>query len=185
MKTLTKSLILVGIAAGIGGLALIPPTLAHGEKKGARFHARTLGHHGMARQSGMARHGMRLFERFDTDADGIVTQAEIDKARADIMVRFDADGDGKLSLKEYEGVWLDFMRERMVDRFQNLDRDGDAAITADEFAAPMKNIVSWIDTDDDGQLTAKELKRRRGHGNTHGGSHHERKGRHGRDDDRR
>ena len=159
MKTRSKIMIAVSIAAGIGGLALVQPTFAQGDK---RFFGSS-GHHGMAGR------GMRLFERFDSDKDGILTQAEIDKSRSDLMARFDADRDGKLSLREYEGLWLEFARERMVDRFQHLDRDGDAAVTSEEFAQPTKNIVIRIDGDDDGRITAKEMVRMRRHGKHHGG----------------
>ena len=155
MKTLTKSLIAAGVAAGIGGLALIPSTFAHGEDRGfgPRF--------GEHRPFGMMHRGMRLFELFDANKDGIVTQDEIDKVRSDRLKRFDTNGDGKLSLKEYEALWLDAMHERMVDRFQRLDRDGDAAVTLEEFVAPTKHLVMWIDTDDDGKVTMKELIRMR------------------------
>ncbi len=173
MKTLTKSLIAVGIVAGVAGLALIPPTLAHSEKKFSRGHSGSYGH------PGKGRHAMELFERFDTNADGIVTQQEIDQTRSSLVAKFDADSDGKLSLKEYEGLWLEFMRERMVDRFQNLDRDGDAIVTAEEFASPMKNIVGRIDRDDDGKITRKEIEGMRGRG--HHGGHKWRHGK-GKDD---
>ncbi|NKB57180.1 MAG: hypothetical protein GKS00_12695 [Alphaproteobacteria bacterium] len=174
MRTLTKTLIAVGVVAGIGGLALIPPGFANG---GKRYFG---SHHGGGHHDGMSGRGMRLFERFDANKDGAVNQAEIDKTRADLIVRFDADQDGKLSLKEFEGLWLDFTRDRMVDRFQHLDRNGDAIVTSEEFSYPMQNIISRLDRDDDGQLTAKEMMRQRGGGHDGG-----RKMRRDHDDDHR
>ena len=60
--------------------------------------------------------GERLFEAFDANQDGTLTQAEVDQARQAKLAEFDADGDGSLSLEEYQALWLDAMRERMVDR---------------------------------------------------------------------
>jgi len=160
MKTRSKIVIAaVAVAvAGIAGLALIPPTMANGGKRysGVKFAA-------------MGHRGPDLFEKFDTDKDGSVTQSEIDKTRADLMARFDTDQDGKLTLQEYEGLWLEIMRERMVDRFQRLDRDGDAAVTTDEFEKPMRNIVGWIDSDGDGKVTQQELKQMGPRGDHHRG----------------
>jgi len=164
MNTLGKSLIVAGIAAGIGGLYLISPGFAHGDNAG---YAPKFGDHG---RHGRGHGAMRFFEHFDANKDGAVTQAEIDQTRADRLKRFDTDGDGKLSLKEYEALWLDFMRERMVGRFQRLDRDGDATVTLQEFTDRTKNIVMWMDTDDDGKVTVQELKRmkrRSGDGGRH------------------
>jgi hypothetical protein len=89
------------------------------------------------RHGGMGHHrGAQMFEMmdsFDTDGDGKLTQAEIDQARKDRLAKHDADKDGKLTLQEYEALWLEAMRERMVRQFQRHDRDGDAAVTAEEF----------------------------------------------------
>lgn len=158
MKTRSKIVIAAVAVAGIAGLALIPSTMANGGKRylGGKFAA-------------MGHHGPNLFEKFDTDKDGSVTQSEVDKTRTDLMARFDTDQDGKLTLQEYEGLWLEVMHERMVDRFQRLDRDGDAIVTTDEFTKPMGNIVGWIDSDGDGRVTQQELKQKGPRGDRHRG----------------
>ena len=74
-----------------------------------------------------------LFEAFDANQDGTLTQAEIDQARQAKLTEFDRDGDGSLTLEEYQALWMDAMRERMVDRFQAHDDDGDGMVTAEEF----------------------------------------------------
>lgn len=159
MKKYTKALVVVGVVAAIGGMATITTGFASGGKRSFGMH------HGMAQKHGMR--GMQLFERFDVNKDGAVTQVEIDKTRDGMITRFDTDSDGKLSLSEFEGLWLDFMRDRMVDRFQHLDRDGDSVVTAAEFAEPMKNIIARVDENEDGKVTMKEL--RESHKGSRGG----------------
>ena len=74
------------------------------------------------------------------------------------LAEFDADGDGSLNLEEYQALWLDAMRERMVDRFQAHDDDGDGLVTAEEFGEPFDRIVSRLDGDGDGEVTEDELR---------------------------
>ncbi len=121
----------------------------HGYKRGERR-----GHRG-----GVHR-GERLFESFDANDDGKLTQTEVDQTRRDRFSQFDADADGKLNLQEYQALWSDAMRSRMVDRFQRLDEDGDAAVTSEEFLAPFGKVASRMDRDDNGELTRDELRRR-------------------------
>ncbi len=111
----------------------------------------------------MGRHGardmMRMFVSFDGNGDGALTQAEIDEARAASLARFDTDGDGSLSLGEYEALWLDAAREHMVDRFQDLDSDGDAVVTKAEFSDPYSGMVKFMDRNGDGTLSRDDMGR--------------------------
>lgn len=121
--------------------------------------------HGFTRGEYCGRHGgfhrgERLFESLDANSDGKLTQAEVDQTRRERFTSFDTDNDGKLSVQEYQALWSDAMRSRMVDRFQNLDDDGDAAVTSEEFLAPFGKVVSRMDRDDNGELTRDELRRR-------------------------
>jgi Ca2+-binding EF-hand superfamily protein len=113
------------------------------------------GHHG--RGEG----GAWLFETYDADGDGRITQAEIDQVRQGQLQKFDANGDGSLSLEEYQALWLDAMRERMVDRFQAHDDDGDGQVTVVEFNESFDGLITRLDRNDDGAVTQDEL--RRGH----------------------
>ena len=99
-----------------------------------------------------------LMETFDTDGDGSVSQAEIDAARAERLQEFDADGDGALSLEEYEALWLDAMRERMVDRFQDHDDDGDGVVTLEEFSERYDGVVARRDRNGDGVLNQDDMR---------------------------
>jgi len=98
-----------------------------------------------------------MFETFDLDGDGAITQAEIDQVRNQRFTRFDADRDASLSLEEYQALWLDAMHERMVDRFQAYDDDGDAAVTGEEFAQPFVHMVDRLDRDGDRAVTMGEV----------------------------
>jgi hypothetical protein len=100
---------------------------------------------------------MMLFEMFDTNKDGQITQEEINAVRDERFAKFDTDHDGKLSLQEYEALWLDAMRPRMVRQFQANDADGDAAITPEEFRARYSRIVVMLDANGDGIVTREEV----------------------------
>jgi Ca2+-binding EF-hand superfamily protein len=125
-----------------------------GDHRGGFMKAR-YGRHG-----GGHHRGGRFFETFDTNEDGKLTQTEVDAARKDRFDKFDANKDGKLTLVEYEKLWLDAMRERMVDRFQHHDADGDASVTLGEFQKRFTKIVQRLDDDGDGIITRKELRDR-------------------------
>jgi hypothetical protein len=109
---------------------------------------------------GMGMQGiLDLIELYDQDGDDRVTQGEIDKLRADRLAAFDSDGDGMLSLQEYEMLWLDAMRERMVDRFQSHDDDGDGRVTVDEFSKRTSRLVMRRDRNGDGAIGLDDLRR--------------------------
>jgi Ca2+-binding EF-hand superfamily protein len=129
--------------------------MARQERHGHRFEA---GEHRGRHGGGMR--GERWLEGFDANNDGKLTQAEVDQTRRDRFVQFDTDQDGKLNLQEYQALWLDAMRRHMVDRFQALDDDGDAAVTTEEFAAPFGKLVNHMDRNNDGEITRDELRRR-------------------------
>jgi len=152
MRMIKKNLLLgTGVVLALAGFASV--SLADGGRHGR-------GHHGGF--------GHGLFETYDANDDGRLTQAEIDQVRQDRLAEFDQDGDGSLSLEEYQALWMDAMRERMVDRFQSHDDDGDGTVTAEEFTEPLDRIVSRLDRNDDGELTMEELRRDRDRGDRRG-----------------
>lgn len=119
---------------------------------GSGFGGRHMGGSGF----GGGMHGMIL--GFDANEDGKLSQEEIDTGRANQLKKFDKDGDGTLTLGEYEALWLDVMRERMVDRFQDHDDDGDGKVTAEEFGDHFADMVKFMDTNGDGILDESDMR---------------------------
>ena len=141
--TRATKLFVTTAALAVGVTALAGATLAGG------------GHHGRGHGS-----GAWLFETFDANGDGTLTEVEIEQVRQGRLQEFDADDDGSLSLEEYQALWLDAMRERMVDRFQAHDDDGDGLVTAEEFGEPFTRMLSRLDENGDGELSRDELRDR-------------------------
>lgn len=151
MKTKARLLIASGIALTLGTTLYMGTGFAHSDKGH--------GHHKGKHHD----HAEKLFETFDTDQDGTVTRAEVEQVRADYFERFDKNDDGNLSLEEYEALWLEAMRERMVDRFQKLDNDGDGSVTTEEFGEFSTKLFSRMDRDEDGEITRDEISPRYHH----------------------
>lgn len=104
---------------------------------------------------------LRQIEAFDLNKDGSVTQAEIDQFRNDQIAKFDANKDGTLSLDEYQALWLEQMRDRMVDAFQKHDNDGNGQVTTDEFNKRFTGLVERLDRNGDGKLNKDDRGGRR------------------------
>lgn len=116
-----------------------------------------------------------LLERYDANKDGKLSQQEIDDNRTEWHKRFDADKNGTLSLKEFEALWLEARRLQMVREFQELDPNGDAALSLDEYKEPLSGIVAKRDRNGDGLLSREDRRR--------GGKHRWRHDRDDKDDD--
>ena len=146
MRKTTKYLLATG-ALALGAAAFAGASLAGG---------------GWGRHQGWDHHGggMDFFERFDANQDGRLTQVEIDEVRRTQLSEFDQDSNGSLTLEEYQALWLDAMRERMVDRFQAHDDDGDGMVTVEEFGEPFDRMISQLDADGDGAVTLDEMHHR-------------------------
>lgn len=161
-----SALVLAG-AAGLSSLAVADYRGSHGAKHHKASYSGQ-GHHGWGYHNRghrkhwrKARRMDRMMERFDTDGDGKLTQSELDDARKALLAKHDGDKDGKLTLAEFQNLWLEFMHRRMVRGFQRIDRDGDAAITIEEFLKPYSKVVERMDRNEDGVLD-KEDRRYRG-----------------------
>jgi Ca2+-binding EF-hand superfamily protein len=128
----------------------------------------------------------RLFERFDTDKDGVITQTEIEEIRAQDFATADTDGNGEISLEEFKAAFMDRSNDRMVRAFQFLDADGDGTVTQEEVDVVANRLFNRLDRDSSGTVervrgqrgaTAEtvgdrtqraEAKERKGRGGPHG-----------------
>ena len=151
MRTRTKALIGIGIAAAIGGIALA----------GASYAERGHGSMGFFAKGQFGLMAMEIFESIDTDGDGKLSQAEIDKVRNDHHAAHDGDSDGNLNLDEFTGVWHETTRPLTVRAFQMLDTDGNAVISRAEYDRPLANIVERLDRNGDGGLSMSDRWRHR------------------------
>jgi len=175
MKTTTKIAVAFVALAGVAGAALSaqadsrwqgrdggpdgrPGAMMQQAHGGQSMHG---GHHGKRHGGGHTAggHMFRMLESFDTNEDGKLSQEEIDQSRGERFGRFDGDADQALTLQEYEQLWLDAMREVMVDRFQDLDADGDAKVTAEEFKRPFAKMVQRRDRNGDGVIDREDFQR--------------------------
>jgi len=162
MKRSTTRILVATAIAGAGLVGLGAVSLADGGSRYGYWGMHGGDHHmggfgggpGFGRGGGM--HGMLL--AYDTDNDGKLSQEEIDQGRANQLKKFDKDGDGTLTLPEYEALWLDAMREQMVDRFQDHDVNGDGKVTAEEFGERFAGMVKFMDTNGDGVLDQQDMR---------------------------
>lgn len=175
MKRSTTKLLTATAIAGIGLVGLAAVGMASGDgPSGWRMHdggysgmgGRGMGGHGMGGHGGghgMGGSGMHdMLHGFDANEDSKLSQEEIDTGRANQLKKFDKDGDGTLSIAEYEALWLDVMREKMVDRFQEHDADGDGKVTTEEFGKRFANMIKYMDSNDDGVLDESDMRAHHG-----------------------
>lgn len=164
MKKTTTIAIAAVAVLGVGAAAVAAQADGRWRDHGGSSHYSHSGGYGMG-GPGMKGHGGRMasmLRYFDSDGDGAVSQAEIDQVRDERFATFDSDSSQTLSLAEFEGLWLDFMRERMVDGFQRLDADGDGQVTLAEVNRPLGQMVERMDRNEDGVIDRSDFKRGKG-----------------------
>jgi Ca2+-binding EF-hand superfamily protein len=192
MKTITLTVIGAAALAGAATLAIAPVAFAdaggwgrHGSGFGGPMGM-------MAGGPGMGPGAM--FEEFDADGDGKLTQAEIDAGAKSRFAEADADKQGGVTIQEFEPWFWKQHREMMVRAFQFLDRDGDGSITEAEVTVLTGKAVERMDRNGDGALSREDRGRRgegrrgergEGHRHHHGDGDGDRRGwwRGGDDDD--
>lgn len=104
------------------------------------------------------------FEQVDTNADGKITQEELDAHRAAKFAEADTDGDGTLSSEELaasadakKAARKEKRLERMIERH---DTNGDGKLSAEEMAPKGESsMVEKLDTDGDGAVSKEELEK--------------------------
>ena len=63
------------------------------------------------------------------------------------LKEFDADKDGNLNLEEFEALHKSAMQNRMVDRFQHLDANGDGQVSSGEMMAAGERMTKMSNGD--------------------------------------
>lgn len=150
--------VVIGTAAALGTAAFVGHAVASGKIDGWHRGGHFGGHGGPG-----GHRAEMLFRTFDTDKDGAITAVEVNAETDRRLKTNDADNDGALSLKEFEGVWLEVLRNKMVDSFQRMDEDGDGLITKAEIDEKTSWMLTFMDRNEDGQITRKEIRPRHRH----------------------
>jgi Ca2+-binding EF-hand superfamily protein len=108
--------------------------------------------------------GMMMFEEFDANGDGKVTQDEIDARREARFAEVDANGDGQVSLDEFTAQAAKRATERAKAMFERLDVDGDGMLSQDVLALRQgrggpdgSRMIAMLDTDGDGAISEEEF----------------------------
>ena len=157
MRKSVKVALATSALAVAGGLVLAGSGLAQGFGPGGGM----MGGFGELRRE--------MLKNVDTNGDGALSQEEINAAVNSRFAEFDADKNGSLSLTEFEALWAEITKPVAVRAFQFLDPDGDAAVSKAELDDRFSNIVSRMDRNHDGVLSAAD----------HPGPRHGPHGRHG------
>lgn len=91
----------------------------------------------------------------DTDNDGTVDLAELNKSAEELFTRLETDNDGTIDRKEMQG--------RVTRKeFTAADPDNDGTLTKDEFLAMVAAMFKEADPDNDGTLDAAEFRSGKG-----------------------
>lgn len=119
----------------------------------------------------------QLFERLDTNGDGIADADELLSARREAFRRADKDGDGFVAGNELDaladvrgnsmrtrrgGLGSGLGRRRMPDvdeRVRRLDVDGDGRISEAEFLEANNPLLERFDANGDGAISREEVER--------------------------
>jgi Ca2+-binding EF-hand superfamily protein len=91
----------------------------------------------------------------DTDNDGTVDLAELNKSAEALFARLEKDNDGTIEPKELQG-------RLSKKEFKTADPDNDGTLSKDEFLAAVSALFKDADPDNDGTLDEKEFSSKQG-----------------------
>jgi Ca2+-binding EF-hand superfamily protein len=96
------------------------------------------------------RGAMRVFDQFDDNADGQLTQTELPDRIWERVVRADKNEDGGVSFAELRSY-------QTLSKFERMDSNGDGGVTQQEVPERVWERLSRFDTSADNMITADEL----------------------------
>lgn len=103
----------------------------------------------------------RFLSQIDTNADRQLSRSEVDQFAGKKFDQYDSNKDGKISSAEIDAALserIKRIRVRILDRFDN-DEDGE--ITKAEVSSRAGKLFAVVDVNDDGSLSASELRKAR------------------------
>ncbi len=100
-------------------------------------------------------------EMMDADKSGDITLEEVTKVTDERFATADADKDGKLTVAEVAAEIARLRSERMAERLiSRLDTNEDGVLTADEVSKSRSKMFALLDKNDDGKIVKSEMPNR-------------------------
>lgn len=101
-----------------------------------------------------------MFVSFDTDANLVITAAEIEAGIVREFTRADANNDGSISPIEFQSWGNSVLGGGQIGPYRlDFDRNVDNTITREEFETEIRGRVADYDQDENGELTRSEFVR--------------------------
>lgn len=180
MKTTTKRFLMATgaaiVALGIGSATVAGVAQARGWGDGpdgcGQRGPGMMGQSGGPGMMGQRGGGGGPLAMIDADQDGTVTRAEFDTFHGLAFKAMDADGDGQVERQAFldartagpqrnggnrSGWRAEQRTERMGQRFDVWDADGNGIVTEAEFTTQAEARFQSMDLDGDGQVTGQEM----------------------------
>lgn len=128
---------------------------------GAVFASGAMAQEGPGGPEGRGAMLLKMFDSMDADADGKLTEAELEASRAAMFTAADTNADGMLSVEELSAQHLarftEGLAERTAKMIEHRDNDGDGSLSLAEVdEGPGQRNFARIDSDDDGAISKVE-----------------------------
>ena len=106
------------------------------------------------------------FETLDVDGSGEITVEDLTALRDTRFAELDSNGDGSVSRDEFLAAHAARSEERATDMFERFDVDGDGILSRDAIESRRgggmgERMISRLDTDDSGGVSAEEFEEAR------------------------
>lgn len=99
-----------------------------------------------------------LFDKFDSDEDGFISEAEYMDFIDERFLKMDTDRDGTITKEDlYDSRFYMFLPELAEAVFRDSDLNGDGLITEDEMIEAEELNFAKMDINGDGQLSRDEF----------------------------